>query len=254
MTEKLRAAARQALEALEFEVDGWEYPPPKTTAAITALREALAEPEPRNQCGETCERAKLCAICARGIVEAEQQEPAAWMVYTLDGASVCVTDNPADFTDEHRALPLYTEPFPTDEALLREGWRRCAIGQRTTQYCAEAVLQRQKVDALFAAGVRLAAELERLLLETQDTAAHEALGQWRQAVRAMEAAMDAAQPQASTTLEEADSHARICSKLAEEHKDDALLFAALTDAAAIIRDLMLMTSYANKRRFVAGEK
>lgn len=26
MTEKLRAAARQALE---FEADGWEYPPPK---------------------------------------------------------------------------------------------------------------------------------------------------------------------------------------------------------------------------------
>jgi hypothetical protein len=83
MTEKLRAAARQVLEALEFEADGWEYPPLKTTAAITALREALAEPEPRNQCGETCERAKLCAICARGIVEAEQQEPVAWMVYTL---------------------------------------------------------------------------------------------------------------------------------------------------------------------------
>ena len=32
---------RQALEALEFEADGWEYPPPKTTAAITALRERL---------------------------------------------------------------------------------------------------------------------------------------------------------------------------------------------------------------------
>lgn len=71
MTKKLRVAAQQALEALEFEADGWECPPPKTTAAITALREALAEPEPRNQCAEVCERAKLCAICARGIVEAE---------------------------------------------------------------------------------------------------------------------------------------------------------------------------------------
>ena len=120
MTNHQKALLRQALEALEFEADGWEYPPPKTTAAIAALREALAEPEPRNQCGETCERAKLCAICARGIVEAEQQEPVAWMVYTLNGTSVCVTDNPADFTGEHRALPLYTEPFPTDEALLRE--------------------------------------------------------------------------------------------------------------------------------------
>jgi hypothetical protein len=88
MTEKLRAAARQALEALEFEADGWEYPPPKTTAAIATLREALAEPEPRNQCGETCERAKLCAICARGIVDAEQQEPVAWIT---EGGDVTVT-------------------------------------------------------------------------------------------------------------------------------------------------------------------
>jgi len=37
-------------------------------------------------------------------------EPVAWMVYTLDGESVCVTDNPANFTSEHRALPLYTAP------------------------------------------------------------------------------------------------------------------------------------------------
>ena len=29
----------------------------------------LAEPEPRNQCGETCERAKLCAVCAGGLAE-----------------------------------------------------------------------------------------------------------------------------------------------------------------------------------------
>ena len=37
-------------------------------------------------------------------------EPVAWMVYTLDGKSVCVTDNPNDFTDQHKALPLYTAP------------------------------------------------------------------------------------------------------------------------------------------------
>ena len=35
-------------------------------------------------------------------------EPVAWMVYTLDGKSVCVTDNPNDFTDQHKSLPLYT--------------------------------------------------------------------------------------------------------------------------------------------------
>ena len=40
------------------------------------------------------------------------------------------------------------------------------------------------------------------------------------------------------TLEQAESHARICAKLAEEHKDDVLVCVALTDAAAIIRDLL----------------
>lgn len=65
---------------------------------------------------------RLCHEAADALraALAEQQEPVAWMVYTLDGKSVCVADNPADFTDEHRALPLYTKPFPTDEALLRE--------------------------------------------------------------------------------------------------------------------------------------
>jgi len=36
--------------------------------------------------------------------------PIAWMVYTLDGKSAFVTDNPKDFTQDHRALPLYTTP------------------------------------------------------------------------------------------------------------------------------------------------
>ena len=46
----------------------------------------------------------------RAALAQEEQEPVAWMVYTQEGKSVCVTDNPADFTDEHRALPLYTHP------------------------------------------------------------------------------------------------------------------------------------------------
>jgi len=36
--------------------------------------------------------------------------PIAWMVYTQDGTSAFVTDNPKDFTQDHRALPLYTAP------------------------------------------------------------------------------------------------------------------------------------------------
>ena len=63
------------LDEIEIAGDQWQE--------VIGLRAALAEPE---------------------------QEPVAWMVYTLDGKSVCVTDNPADFTDEHRVLPLYTTP------------------------------------------------------------------------------------------------------------------------------------------------
>ena len=38
------------------------------------------------------------------------QEPVAWMVYTQDGKSVYVTDNPTDIQEGQRALPLYTTP------------------------------------------------------------------------------------------------------------------------------------------------
>jgi hypothetical protein len=38
------------------------------------------------------------------------QEPVAWMVYTQDGQSVYVTDNPIDIQEGQRALPLYSTP------------------------------------------------------------------------------------------------------------------------------------------------
>jgi hypothetical protein len=83
----LRTAAQEALEALKLAIgvlsDEDETESNAVRASIKAIKTALAEPE---------------------------QEPVAWMVYTQDGKSVCVTDNPADFTDEHRALPLYTHP------------------------------------------------------------------------------------------------------------------------------------------------
>ena len=47
------------------------------------------------------------------------QEPVAWMVYTLDGKSVCVTDNPADFI-EWRSLPLYTAPPQRKPLTIKE--------------------------------------------------------------------------------------------------------------------------------------
>lgn len=40
----------------------------------------------------------------------ENYEPVAWLVCTREGRSVCGTDNPADFSDEHLVYPLYTTP------------------------------------------------------------------------------------------------------------------------------------------------
>jgi hypothetical protein len=40
------------------------------------------------------------------------QEPVAWMVYTQEGQSVYVTDNPTDIQEGQRSLPLYTTPRP----------------------------------------------------------------------------------------------------------------------------------------------
>ena len=76
----LKQAAQQALEALCL--DAGDAQVTLEADAINALRAALEQPE---------------------------QEPVAWMVYTEDGKSVCVTDNPADFV-EWRSLPLYTHP------------------------------------------------------------------------------------------------------------------------------------------------
>jgi hypothetical protein len=39
------------------------------------LRERLAQPEPRNQCGEACERAKLCAVCLAEMTKQPEQRP-----------------------------------------------------------------------------------------------------------------------------------------------------------------------------------
>lgn len=51
-----------------------------------------------------------CVGQADLLAEQAKQEPAAWMVYTQDGQSVYVTDNPTDIQKGQRALPLYTSP------------------------------------------------------------------------------------------------------------------------------------------------
>jgi hypothetical protein len=96
-----RAVVQQALEALEAGAESWRLIGPAIEALRAALEQpeqepgfwgrvaarqsdkikqletalaALEQPEPRNQCGETCERAKLCAVCAKGL-EQPAQEP-----------------------------------------------------------------------------------------------------------------------------------------------------------------------------------
>ena len=53
-------------------------------------------------------------VVTQEIPESEvyKQEPVAWMVYTQDGQSVYVTDNPTDIQEGQRSLPLYTAPRP----------------------------------------------------------------------------------------------------------------------------------------------
>lgn len=69
---------------------------------------------------------------------------------------------------------------------------------------------------------------------SKDTPKPAAFGPWVEApASAQQEALEG-----TITLEQAESHAHICGKLAEEHKSDPVLFAALTDAAAIIRDLL----------------
>ena len=88
---------------------------------------ALAEPVPPIGKASTdvgvpvyvVKKAEPCnKSCAPGYCYCEPVEPVAWMVYTEDGKSVCVTDHPADFV-QWRSLPLYTAP-PQRKPLTRE--------------------------------------------------------------------------------------------------------------------------------------
>lgn len=71
-----------------------------------------------NKMVATCRDSRLVEPVAT-INEMETVEPVAWMVYTLDGKSAFITDNPEDFTPEHKSLPLYTAP-PKREPLTEE--------------------------------------------------------------------------------------------------------------------------------------
>jgi hypothetical protein len=105
-------AMKQALEALENVRSYDKENLYGLDEDLTALRAAIAEASMQR---------------LTDVQQEMEQEPVAWMVYTLDGKSVCVTDNPQDFTEQHRALPLYTHPPRrewvelTDEEITRIG-------------------------------------------------------------------------------------------------------------------------------------
>jgi hypothetical protein len=81
---KQREALKIALEVLDskhnFNSAEWRV---LHYRAFQVIREALAEPEKANQCGETCERAKLCAVCANGLAEPEQEPVADSDLYAV---------------------------------------------------------------------------------------------------------------------------------------------------------------------------
>lgn len=73
MTDGTRALVAQLRETLGYIVQYDDVGLMQTNATIELARTAIAaadqwlESPPTNQCGETCERAKLCATCARGL-------------------------------------------------------------------------------------------------------------------------------------------------------------------------------------------
>jgi hypothetical protein len=131
---KLREAARMALEALKANsllvngddksaglvwcMDGYysdcfdiESANKQTDEAINALQEAIAEPEPRNQCAETCERAKLCAVClAEMTADREPVAEVAEVAQAYDGqwTAIVVTGD----VELQPGTKLYTSPRP----------------------------------------------------------------------------------------------------------------------------------------------
>ena len=79
--------------------------------ALDALEYASDQTKPENLHGCNC---LICTtiLALRDRLAQPEQEPVAWMVYTQDGQSVYVTDNPIDIQEGQRALPLYAAPRP----------------------------------------------------------------------------------------------------------------------------------------------
>ena len=70
----------------------------------------------------------MSSLTELGIIPHNEQyksddtEPVAWMVYTKDGQSAFVTDNPTDIGDGKRALPLLLPRRPLTDKEMRHLW------------------------------------------------------------------------------------------------------------------------------------
>lgn len=84
-------ALRMALEVLE------------SSRVFVTSREKIKHPEGTDWYDE-----RIAAI--KEALAEQKQEPVAWMVYTEDGKSVYVTDDPTDITPTQKALPLWAHP------------------------------------------------------------------------------------------------------------------------------------------------
>ena len=99
---RLRAALAQQAEPVE-----------PVAVSVDALAQHIRFVDGNNNLGAGILAEKIVEFLIKlgiGKEQTEPVEPVAWMVYTLDGKSVCVTDNPDDFSGGRRALPLYTAP------------------------------------------------------------------------------------------------------------------------------------------------
>ena len=130
MTDSTRALVAQLREALGCVVQCDDVGLTQTNATIEQARTAIAAADqwldapPTNQCGETCERARLCATCARGL-EQPEQEPVAWLYRSITGLQKLHTeqgpmlkadmDAARDFPHAHSCIPLYAATHCTTQ-------------------------------------------------------------------------------------------------------------------------------------------
>jgi squalene cyclase len=105
---------------------------------MTAIKAALEANEFNPDCDTQAVLVEEIQRMAKRIEELEaKDEPVAWMVYTQEGQSAFVTDNPAVIHPSQRALPLYATPQRTWVGLTDEELDDCYdnVEWNTVDWC-----------------------------------------------------------------------------------------------------------------------